>query len=76
MRLVVPVVVPPVVDEPIVPPVVVPVPPPVEQVYFARPDVEVADVLPPITVPEWYAIWLDSTLVLTFDTIIFGILGS
>ena len=29
----------------------------------------------PITVPEWYAIWLDSTLVLTFDTIIFGILG-
>lgn len=30
----------------------------------------------PITVPEWYAIWLDSTLVLTFDTIIFGIIGS
>lgn len=30
----------------------------------------------PITVPEWYAIYLDDTLVLTFNTIIFGILGS
>lgn len=30
----------------------------------------------PLTVPEWYCIFLDSTLVLTFDTIIFGIAGN